>query len=121
MRKMQFTQHLYLIVAPDAVTGRRPFAHAVHREKRRFRIWRGKKRRCRVRFVVFRKNNFATASQFVANQFLHPNPLPNPERDGHEKTFQPMRRISEITMQDAIEFKERLFVKRDVVKVAYLD
>ena len=118
MRKVQFAQDLDPVAPAEAVAGRRPFADAVDCQKRRLRKRGRKKRRGRVRFVVFRENNFAIAAEFLPDQLLHPDPFPNPERDGHEKTFQAERRIREITVQNAVELEERLFVERHEVEVA---
>src|ERR1700719_4656921 len=113
MRKVQFALNLDPVAAANAVTGRRPFAYAVDGQKGRIWIGRRKKGGGRVRFVVLRENNFTIAAKFTPDQLLHPNPFPNPERDSHEKTFQAGRRIREITVQNAVEFEERLFVERD--------
>ena len=118
MRKVQFAQDFGPVAAGDAVAGGRPFAHAVDCQKCRLRKRGRKKGRGRVRFVVFRENNFAIAAEFTPDQLLHPDPFPDPERDGHEKTFQAERRIREITVQNAVELEERLFVERHKVEVA---
>ena len=64
---------------------RRPFAHAVHRQKRGLGIQRREKRRRGMRFMMLREDDFAFAAQFRADQFLHPDPFADPERNGHEK------------------------------------
>src|SRR5437667_11037595 len=71
---------------------------------------------------MLRENNPASETgEFLANQFLPPNPLPNPQRNGPQKRLQPARGVGKITVQDAVKLEERLFVERDVVQVADFD
>src|SRR5258708_7833712 len=119
MRKVQFAEHLDLVAAPGTEACRRPFAHTVHREKRRIGIRRREKCRGRVRFVMFWKNNFSCkALKFRLDERLHPDAFANPKWNRHEKTFQSVGRIRKIAVQDAIKFQKWLFVERDVIHVA---
>ncbi len=113
---MQFAQHLDLVPTPCAVARGGPFAHAVHGEKCRLGIRRRKKCRGRMRLVMFREKDFARETrQLLLNQRLHPDALANPERNRHQESFQPTWRVSQIAMEDAIKFDERLLVKGHTV------
>ncbi len=70
---------------------------------------------------MLRENNPASETgEFLANQFLHPNPLPNPQRNGRQKRLQLARRVGKIAMQYAVELEERFFVERDLIEVSDL-
>src|SRR5262249_19328487 len=90
-------------------------------KKYRFRKRRWKKRRRRMRFVVFRKKNFATATEFASDQFFNPNAFPDPKRYRHQKASQTDWRIREISVQNPVEFQERLFVERHIVELIDVD
>jgi hypothetical protein len=74
-----------------------------------------------VRFVVFGKENLAVAAELAPDQLFHPNALPDPKRYRHQETFQAGRRIREVSVQNPVEFQERLFVERHTIKLVHAD
>src|SRR5213592_3644810 len=121
MRKMQFAQHLDFVPASSAVTRGGPFTNAVHGQKCRLLIWRGKKCGGCMGLVMFRKKYPAIESaKFLADEFFHPNALANPERDSHQETSKTGRRICQIAVQNAIKLQEGFLVERDAVDIAEL-
>src|SRR5690348_15110771 len=72
-------------------------------------------------FMMFGENDFSHEVQFLADQRLHPDALANPQRNRHQKRAQPARSISQIAVQDAVEFQEGLLVKRDEIEIFGLD
>src|SRR5436190_18332948 len=113
MGKVQFAVHLDPISATGSETGGRPFPYSIHGQKRRFGIWRRKKRRSSVRFMVLGENNLAVVTELFLEKIFHPNPLPDPKRHGHQKRAQSRRHVCEITVQNAVELQKRLLVKSD--------
>ena len=67
------------------------------------------------------EKKFAIAAELAPDQFFHPNAFPDPKRYRHQKTFQAGRRIREITMQNPVEFQERLFVERHILELLHVD
>ncbi len=62
------------------------------------------------------EENFAFVGQLFMDEILHPDPLPNPKRNGHQERSQPGRRIRQITVQNAIELKEGFLVEGDEIQ-----
>jgi hypothetical protein len=68
-----------------------------------------------VRFVVFREDQFAIIMEFLANEFFHPDSFFDPEWDGFKERLNAGWNASQISMQDAVELEEGLFIKRDMI------
>ena len=74
-----------------------------------------------MRFVVFGKENIAIAAELPPDQFFHPNAFPDPKRYRHQKTLQAGRRIRQVSVQNPVEFQERLFIERHTTELVHAD
>src|SRR5436305_2002762 len=71
--------------------------------------------------MEFGKQNRATVVELTADEFLHPDLLFDPQRDGHQERPDPGRGAGQIGVQYPVEFDEGLFVKRDEIDLLYAD
>ena len=72
------------------------------------------------RQVLGKKYFAGEARQLFLDERLHPDALTNPEWNRHQERSQPAGRVSEIAVQDAVELKERLLVKRHTIHLLSL-
>ena len=72
-----------------------------------------------MRLVVLGEEDFCVATEFLADEFLHPDPLPNPQRDRHQERPETPRSASQVAVQDTVELQEWFLVERHQVHVSH--
>ncbi len=70
---------------------------------------------------MLRKNDFAFVTKLLLDEFFHPYPLANPERDGHQERAPARRCIGQVTVQNPVKLQERLLIEGNKVQLASLD
>ena len=70
-----------------------------------------------MRLVMLGKDDLSVESELGLDKIFHPKFLFDPKRQGLQERCDPVRRVSKIGLDDALEFDERLIVERDAIKL----
>ena len=68
--------------------------------------------------MMLGENHCSFVIQFFADQIGNPEAVLYPKRDRAEKRGEAARRVSQISLENPLKFKKRLFVKGDEIEIA---
>src|SRR5205807_42428 len=118
MGKAQLMSETDLVAGPNPKASRAPFADAVEREDGGFIERTGEEGTGGVAFVMIEEDQRRSAPwDSLAKDLPQEQFLFQPNRHGSDKADETARRESQVGLQEALEFDERLFVEGDEVEL----